>query len=114
MGLPCLKCDACCANFRVSFYWAVTDAHPQGRVRQALTVPVTPHFMAMRGTEQRPSRCVALQDEIGGALRCSIYEQRSSTCREFTLGDARCHEARRLHGLAPLAAEELVREKIPA
>jgi Fe-S-cluster containining protein len=103
---PCMKCDACCASFRVSFYWAETDAHPDGTVPQALTVAVSPHFVAMRGTDQRPTRCVALHGDIGHRVACTIYEQRSSTCREFSLGDSRCEAARLRHGLPPLSARE--------
>ncbi|WP_374212354.1 YkgJ family cysteine cluster protein [Thiothrix subterranea] len=25
---PCMTCGACCASFRVSFYWGETDAAP--------------------------------------------------------------------------------------
>ena len=107
MGHPCLKCGACCASFRVSFYWAETDAHPDGSVPQALTVAITLHFVAMRGTPQRPVRCVSLRGDIGREVGCAIHEQRSSTCREFALGEPRCDEARRLHGLAPLGAQAL-------
>jgi Fe-S-cluster containining protein len=95
----CTSCGVCCATFRVSFYWAETDAHPDGSVPAHLTIPITPHIVAMRGTEQRPPRCVALEGEPGQRVGCSIYPQRSSTCREFEAGDARCNEARQAFGL---------------
>lgn len=100
---PCQSCGACCASFRVSFYWAETDAHPAGSVPQALTQAVTPSLVAMRGTGQRPARCVALQGLVGEAVACSIYAMRSSTCREFAVGDERCRQARQQHGLPELA-----------
>ena len=107
MSHPCLSCGACCASFRVTFYWAETDAHPGGSVPVALTVPVTPHRVAMRGTEVQPVRCVALQGRVGRDAACGIYAQRSSTCRDFSFGDERCHDARRRHGLAALTARDL-------
>jgi hypothetical protein len=29
---PCVSCGACCAHFRVSFYWAEADDAPGGIV----------------------------------------------------------------------------------
>ena len=98
----CLDCGACCVSFRVSFYWAETTAHPDGLVPQELTVPITPYRVAMRGTECRPSRCVALQGEVGQAVSCGIYTERPSTCREFDVDDPRCNELRARIGLAPV------------
>lgn len=102
MSEACIRCGACCASFRVSFYWAETDAHPEGRVPAELTEPVSPYFVAMRGTNQAVPRCIALKGEIGQAAGCGIYEQRSSTCREFETGDERCQAARARFGLPPL------------
>ncbi|MGB5109632.1 MAG: YkgJ family cysteine cluster protein [Formosimonas sp.] len=102
MSEPCMSCGACCAFFRVSFYWSETDAHPDGSVPAALTVPITPHFVAMRGTQSKPPRCVELDGHIGQAVSCRIYDKRSSTCRDFSAGDERCNEARRHHGLPAL------------
>lgn len=73
-----------------------------------LTVAVTPHLAAMLGTEQKPARCTALLGEIGGCTRCTIYENRSSTCREFTAAwedgepNPHCDAARAAYGLPPL------------
>ncbi|WP_283151217.1 YkgJ family cysteine cluster protein [Silvimonas soli] len=103
MTHPCLECGACCASFRVSFYWAETDAHPFGSVPQQLTTTISPHHVAMRGTENKPVRCVALTGEIGQPVSCSIYTQRSSTCREFAAGSEYCNKARGMHGLPVLA-----------
>jgi len=105
---PCQLCGACCAHFRVSFYWAETDAHPFGMVPAQLTIPIAPHYVAMQGTqttdtETQTTRCVALAGEIGGAVGCTIYEQRSSTCREFDSGTPACNRAREKHGLPALA-----------
>ncbi|WP_255987336.1 YkgJ family cysteine cluster protein [Chitinolyticbacter albus] len=104
MSNPCLNCGACCASFRVSFYWGETDAAPGGTVPQAMVVPITPWHVAMRGTDHKPVHCVALQGRVGEQVGCSIYAQRSSTCHEFDVGDARCNQARSLHGLPALPA----------
>lgn len=103
MSSACQFCGACCATFRVSFYWAQTTAHPDGTVPEALTEPISPHHVAMRGTTCRPVRCVALQGKIGQAVACGIYAQRASPCHEFTEGDERCTQARHHHGLPPVS-----------
>lgn len=109
MSQACQTCGACCASFRVSFYWGETDQHPEGRVPQALTESISPSRVAMRGTHARQPRCVALQGEVGQAVNCGIYAQRSSTCREFEAGSPRCADARARHGLPPLPAQDTAR-----
>lgn len=99
---PCIRCGACCAYFRVSFYWSETDAHPDGCVPAALTEPISAHHVAMRGTNCALKRCVALSGEVGTEVACSIYELRANPCREFTAGDERCNRARAQWGLAPI------------
>lgn len=95
----CQRCGACCASFRVSFYWGEADDAPGGTVPVALTRPVTPHLRCMQGTETQPVRCVALEGAVGHRVGCTIYAQRSSTCRAVQPGDERCLRARGLHGL---------------
>lgn len=99
-SFDCLSCGACCAAFRVSFYW--TEAHdaPGGTVPAGLTRQVSPHLRCMAGTLARPVRCVALEGEVGERVACSIYAQRSTTCRSVQPGDAQCLKARALCGLA--------------
>ncbi|MFN7726459.1 MAG: YkgJ family cysteine cluster protein [Rubrivivax sp.] len=95
----CQHCGACCAQFRVSFYWAEADDAPGGTVPVALTQPVGPLHRCMQGTAQRPVRCVALQGTVGERVACSIYAQRASTCRSVQPGDEQCLKARQAHGL---------------
>lgn len=76
---PCIDCNCCCIHFRVSFYHGELDTQPGGVVPAALTVPLTPFRVCMRGTERGEGRCIALQ----GDGRCRIYAQRPSVCREF-------------------------------
>ncbi len=47
---PCMTCGACCAYFRVSFYWAEAD-DAGGLVPSALTEPLTP-FLALHERHQ--------------------------------------------------------------
>ena len=99
-SLDCQRCGACCAVFRVSFYWAEADDAPGGTVPVEMTEPVGTLHRCMRGTAQSPVRCIALQGLVGESVRCGIYAQRSSTCREVQPGDAQCLKARRAHGLS--------------
>ena len=102
--LDCQRCGACCAYFRVSFYWAEADDAPGGTVPVALTRQVTPQLRCMAGTERKPSRCVALAGEVGRQVGCTIYAERSSSCREVQPGDDQCLRARAAHGLETPAA----------
>ncbi|MDP2645717.1 MAG: YkgJ family cysteine cluster protein [Desulfobacterales bacterium] len=108
---PCLHCGACCALFRASFYWAETDACTRGGVPAEMTYKLTDFLAAMKGTELRPPRCAALAGEIGRQVCCSIYDQRSSVCREFEpswqnhQSNPRCNQARLAWGLQPLSRD---------
>ena len=99
---PCNGCGACCRTLRVSFYQGELDTFPGGFVPAQLTRQVTPFIACMQGTENGRQPCVALQPD----LRCGIYSQRPSTCREFPayLEDGRpnprCQELRARLGLA--------------
>jgi Fe-S-cluster containining protein len=103
---PCLSCGACCASFRVSFYWAEADDAPGGTVPAHLTEALTPHLRAMRGTSARAPHCVALNGTVGQRVDCAIYDQRPSPCREVMPGDPYCQRARARHGL-PVRVETM-------
>lgn len=104
----CMACGACCASFRVSFYWGECDDAPGGVVPSAVTEPLTPQLCAMKGTNSATPRCEQLQGEIPGAL-CRIYPVRPSTCHDMQPYRAdgsvnpQCNRARLKHGLVPLA-----------
>jgi uncharacterized protein len=102
MSQNCVSCGACCAAFRVSFYWGETDAHPLGSVPVAMTSKINDSYVCMQGTEKSPVRCIALQGEVGKQVGCSIYEQRASTCREFAEGSEACNRARQKYGLSEI------------
>lgn len=123
---PCRRCGACCASFRVSFYWGeIADEGAPGAPGESLTgVPVAlterldAHRSCMVGTNARRPRCVALEgavgDHVGEGVACAIYDRRPSTCREFLAhgevgGDPAagvnnpvCTRARARYGLSPL------------
>jgi Fe-S-cluster containining protein len=102
MENPCLNCGACCASFRVSFYWAESTAIG---LPDRLTEQVNSFYSCMAGTNQPSPRCHALQGEIGGAVACTVYEQRPSPCRELQAGEEKCNRARARHGLPPITLE---------
>jgi Fe-S-cluster containining protein len=81
---PCVSCGACCAHFRVSFYFGELTGYSGGWVPIELTTKVNAYRAAMKGTEVGNGRCVALRGEVGKlGVSCSIYQHRPSTCREF-------------------------------
>ena len=111
---PCLGCGACCAFFRASFPYREADDLTPGGVPVELTDDITQFYRAMKGTDAKRPRCVALDGEIGRTARCGIHPARSSTCRDFPAayvdGSAtphdRCDRAREAHGLPPLRPED--------
>lgn len=105
----CTTCGACCATYRVSFCREELDEMPGGCVPAHLVERIDEHGVFMRGTAESSPRCVALSGTVGVAVCCTIYDRRPSPCREFAAeagsghGDLSCGDARRLHGLPPLA-----------
>ncbi|MDO9596851.1 MAG: YkgJ family cysteine cluster protein [Azoarcus sp.] len=105
----CTRCGACCAAFRVDFHVsALASRNGEGGVPDSLTVPLTASLCRMRGTDEGPPRCVALEGEIGRSVRCTIYADRPSPCRDFApyaglgIGEDGCDRARARHGLPRL------------
>lgn len=104
---PCLTCGACCAHFRVSFYWGECRS-AGGTVPDELVEQISPYHVAMRGTTSKPVHCVSLLGEVGRGVRCTAYAQRSSTCRSFSASwehgehNPDCDAARAAFGLPPL------------
>lgn len=68
----------------------------------------------MQGTLSRPVRCVALEGKVGSCVRCTIYEERPSPCRELQISwldgapNDLCDRARLAWGLPPLQPEDLL------
>jgi uncharacterized protein len=113
---PCLCCGACCALYRVSFYWGEAERSVGGVVPLELTEELTPFRLCMKGTSRKPVRCIALQGHVGEIVNCTIYLARPTSCREFGVtwskgglhtgpGELeRCNRARAVWGLPPLSA----------
>lgn len=99
---PCTRCGACCAFYRVDFHRLDLDTAPGGAVPAGLTLPLTANLVRLRGTDDVPPRCAALEGEVGQAVRCAAYPVRPGPCRELEPGSDACNKARRRHGLAPL------------
>lgn len=105
----CLSCGACCAAFRVDFNRADLATKDAAGVPVDMTIPLTATLVRMRGTDEAPPRCIALEGEVGKSVACAIYERRPGPCRDFApyaplgIGDDACDRARRRHGLPPLA-----------
>jgi len=103
----CLSCGACCAAFRVSFYWAEGDDNAAGGVPVHLTVQVNAFRRAMRRANGQDLRCIALRGTPGRKVRCAIYERRPSVCRNFEpcwkagVDNPLCDKARAVFGLGP-------------
>jgi Fe-S-cluster containining protein len=105
---PCIRCGVCCTHFRISFYWAEADDAPNGWVPAALTEPLNPWLRCMKGSNGKVRRCIALEGKVGEAVRCAIYPNRPSPCREFPVyleegtPNPKCNELRAQVGLPPL------------
>lgn len=96
----CRQCGACCAFFRVSFYWA--EARQRGLSDSSVEQLNAPHLASMAGTNRPEPRCCALQGQVGHEVSCLVYSARPSPCRELQPGDEKCNQARARHGLASL------------
>lgn len=111
-----MSCGACCAAFRVQFYWREANAgetpHPAA-VPAHLCEELTPRHRGMKGTgDKHHPKCAGLRGRIGVDASCSIYLGRPTPCREFAASYAdgrrqpRCDEARAKHGLRPLQRQD--------
>ena len=115
---PCLACGACCAAFRVAFYWAESDEAVANCVPADMTCHIAPLICAMNGTDQPHPWCVALQGNVGIKVWCSIYERRPSVCQAVQpsgtdgLSNPWCDRARAIWGLPPLKPDATGRQAL--
>jgi uncharacterized protein len=105
---PCESCGACCAFFCVSFSCKETS---DNAIDVDWTVPVdmTSYLNEskrfMQGTENPNPRCIALEGNVGEKVKCNIYANRPSACREFNMswenntGNFLCDKSREFYGL---------------
>jgi Fe-S-cluster containining protein len=112
---PCLRCGACCASFRVAFYWAEAAPHTPEGIPESLTRKLDPLRLSMAGTDQPSPRCIALRGTVGDDAHCSEYAQRPSPCRDLKPAwedgspSLQCDRARLRHGLTPLTPADWAR-----
>lgn len=109
---PCVGCGACCAFFRATFHW-LECLSGGGTVPDDTVVQITPHIVAMKGTEvSNTPHCINLKGVIGETGHCGGYLTRSSTCRDFPASyqygehNERCDKARIKHGLRVLNSSD--------
>lgn len=98
-GDVCQSCGACCAFYRVTFYWAEAL---QRALPDEWTEKRDHHTSCMRGTNQANPRCVALSGTIGQHVSCQVYDQRPSPCRAVMPGSEQCRKARAAYALPAL------------
>lgn len=96
----CQECGACCATYRVSFYWA--EATSLG-LPDTLVEQMGPFYACMADTNRAAPRCAALEGQVGETVRCRVYGQRPTPCRELQPGDDKCLRARVRNGLSAIA-----------
>lgn len=61
---PCMSCGACCAFFRVSFYWA-EGSDAGGCVPVELTEPVSPFCVVWQEQSKNPAAALPLTERLG-------------------------------------------------
>lgn len=97
--LDCTSCGACCATYRVCFYWAEADALA---IPEELVEPAGRLRLAMRRVEEPSPRCIALEGTVGVRAGCAIYEKRPQICRDVQPGDPSCLRARERCGIGEI------------
>ena len=95
----CIKCGACCAAYRVSFYWAEVETTG---LDETLTEQLNAWYSCMRGTNSTNPHCIALQGQVGEQVTCAVEAQRLSPCREVQVGDDKCRQARAKYAFSEL------------
>jgi Fe-S-cluster containining protein len=111
---PCLNCGLCCNHFRISFYCGELDTQPMGFVPNEMTSKINDFFACMKGTETG-GRCTALIGTPGQeGIKCSIYSNRPSPCREYEVWDdngipnPKCNELRAKAGISLIQEKEMI------
>ena len=97
--LDCQACGACCreAYHRVE----VTLRDPFVRTHAHLLDTLVEEGRTVRVLARPGGLCRCLVPDAERGYRCTTYEERPRTCRDFTAGSANCLEARRRVGLTP-------------
>lgn len=112
---PCQTCGACCASYRVAFYWLAAAPETENAIPLNFVEDLDESYRCMKGTNSKhhPS-CCALKGRVGQFVSCDIYTSRPQPCRSFQASfengqaNSRCDEARAKHGLSPLTLKNWV------
>ncbi|MCX8065984.1 MAG: YkgJ family cysteine cluster protein [Candidatus Hydrogenedentes bacterium] len=105
---PCITCGACCAYYKVTFYWGEINEELPGGVPSSLCEKYNDYKVVMKGTNSSNPRCIALLGTIGKRVFCRIHHCKPSICKEiepsFKNGEReiKCDKARLAYGLPPL------------
>src|SRR5262249_33647212 len=91
-ALDCATCGACCRHA----YDSVTLSRREAAQLPELVVD-RGDYIELRRTPE--NRCVALEGPAGGPWRCTVYDLRPRSCRDFEVGGRHCLSARRRVGL---------------
>lgn len=108
---PCITCGACCAYYKVTFYWGEMSEEIPNGVPSSLCERYNDYKAVMKGTNNAEPRCVALVGTIGKRVFCRIHHCKPSVCKEiepsFKNGEreTKCDKARLAYGL-PLITPE--------
>lgn len=107
MSFDCTKCGACCVNDSGAGsdtpWIPVTSAERRrlpahSRKLAVLNRPWSGDYaIQTKHNADGDCVCACLEGSVGTSVRCAIYEQRPSLCREFSPGGWGCLEARRDH-----------------
>ena len=115
---PCIGCGACCAHFRVAFYWREAEPGGPWKVPLEKSLDLDSVLRCMKGTEVKHNpKCTSLTGRIGKNAQCDMYVNRPTPCRNFAasyengVANPRCDEARASHGLLPLKRGDFGIEK---
>ena len=88
----CQKCGACC-----SFKWSWPIFKRDRSDATGIPAEMQRTDYPLMKTEN--NRCVALEGEVGTAVKCSVYNCRPTACRLFEPGSKLCLEARSKLGI---------------
>lgn len=92
--LDCQACGACCGP---AYHCVEVDRNERfAALHRELLVEDFGQLQLPRPG----GRCVCLEGEVP-RLRCTAYEVRPQSCRDFPVGEVSCVEARRRVGLTP-------------
>lgn len=99
--LDCLTCGACCRTGHDGRILVPEDDLVRWRRigRDDIAAQVQPGHFGMVGFATRPDGSCVHLGTAASENACTIYEERGTTCREFTKGSWQCLEFRREAGI---------------